>query len=664
MPSPLAAASPSPAAGPVVDTRVPHSAALGTECFDVAVADAVVSVEANGSEEEGGGAVRIEGPPVQCEGWRENVRPILAIAIPVTASYIVRRIGGTMTTAFAGHTLPPLEFSALITGMSLSTLTAQSIGNGLSSAFDTLGSHAFGYDPASTVQGLLLQRSMLVVLSFFLPFVVFYFTLCEALLGAFMEPLLAENVALWLKLSTLYATPMILITCVHKYAQIQNCAQVPKNAAFVGLAALPFFLVGAKYSSHMICPAPAATSMPLGASANSSHSSVSFVSAAFTAFLSPAAFAPAVATLGGFSPVDSPISSTASPTAPSGDANADGCLQSVALALILDKWFLLGVSYLFTLRHPALRRTMGPLFRPREAAEWGGIVEYLRVGLPSLAAMCADSWAWEMITMIAAQLGPQSVGVWGLVVTQINLVFAAGMGLSTAGSVTVGAAMGENEPAKAMSLAWTTGVMSYIWAAGSSVVVFIVGPYFNRLLTNEESFITLGTEVSAYVAFFILADFVFFVYQGTLRGCKLQAKTAIVVLVTMWAIGVPAAALGAYLYPSLKSIIVGLNLGNMAGAPLLHYVLFRQQDWAANASRIHLAALEATNAEREKEVVGDSAGGDEAPIELSTVGGGGAKAPSCQVLSEDAVDDGSSIVVSGEAKYTGTSCADDDVPRC
>lgn len=140
----------------------------------------------------------------------------------------------------------------------------------------------------------------------------------------------------------------------------------------------------------------------------------------------------------------------------------------------------------------------------------GGIREYLDVALPSLGAMCADTWAFEMMTMIAAKLGPTEVGVWGLLLAQINLMFCFGVGLSVSGNVSGGAALGENSPAKACGIAKATSALAFASSFLSFLIISFWGRYITGMLTSDANLKGVAADINLAIATVISCDLIFF----------------------------------------------------------------------------------------------------------------------------------------------------------
>ena len=82
----------------------------------------------------------------------------------------------------------------------------------------------------------------------------------------------------------------------------------------------------------------------------------------------------------------------------------------------------------------------------KEAVSLQGLRQFMRLGIPSLVAVCAEWWAFEMLDMISANISVQTVASISLMFTVGTNIFAISSSISTAIAVLMGNAMGARQP--------------------------------------------------------------------------------------------------------------------------------------------------------------------------------------------------------------------------
>ena len=71
-----------------------------------------------------------------------------------------------------------------------------------------------------------------------------------------------------------------------------------------------------------------------------------------------------------------------------------------------------------------------------------GLIEYLRVGIPSIGVLCLDWWSFEIMMIFAAGLSVQAVAVQVLVITTGATFFMIHLGISISSGILVGQNIG------------------------------------------------------------------------------------------------------------------------------------------------------------------------------------------------------------------------------
>lgn len=91
-----------------------------------------------------------------------------------------------------------------------------------------------------------------------------------------------------------------------------------------------------------------------------------------------------------------------------------------------------------------------------------GMKEYFELGGPSVAALCSEAWAYQIMSFVAASFGVDYQAAHIVLSTIIAVEFEVGVGLIQATSNTVGLQIGKNNPEEARNVYWNGNKMSFI----------------------------------------------------------------------------------------------------------------------------------------------------------------------------------------------------------
>jgi MATE family multidrug resistance protein len=205
-------------------------------------------------------------------------------------------------------------------------------------------------------------------------------------------------------------------------------------------------------------------------------------------------------------------------------------------------------------------RKLGPLPRWR----WDRVLdgELLRLGVPSGVHMVFEGGVFVLVTMLAARLGAVPGASHHLVLLVASFTFMVPLGLSSAGAVRVGQALGRGDVAgarRAGSMAVMVGVafMAFSAAALTSLARPIVG-----LFGQPAEVVELARLLLLCAGVFQVFDGAQVTLAGALRGADDTMSAMAANLVGHWAVGLPVGALLCY---RLDMGVVGLWLGLAAG---------------------------------------------------------------------------------------------------
>jgi MATE family multidrug resistance protein len=206
-------------------------------------------------------------------------------------------------------------------------------------------------------------------------------------------------------------------------------------------------------------------------------------------------------------------------------------------------------------------------------ARWPEIRQAIRIGLPIGIQMGAEIGVFALVGLLAGHLGAIDLAAHQLVLGFASFTFTIAVGVSAAGSVRVGLAVGARDQAR-------TRTAGFAAITGGTCFMLIGAAFFafapravGRLLTNQETVIAAAVPIFLVAAVFQLSDGLQTIAAGALRGAGDTAFPLGANLVGHWLVGLPIALyLGFHRNMGIVGLWWGLCAGLTAVAALL---LFR-----------------------------------------------------------------------------------------
>jgi MATE family multidrug resistance protein len=210
------------------------------------------------------------------------------------------------------------------------------------------------------------------------------------------------------------------------------------------------------------------------------------------------------------------------------------------------------------------RRELMPLLWPlhRRVFDVDALWRMLRLGLPIALQFELEMGAFALTALLMGRFGEVELGGHQIALSLASLPFMVPLGISQAGSVRVGYAVGGSDVAAARRAA-TVALFSGVGVMTIFAVVFVVLPStLASLYTTDLAVLAMAATLVPLAGIFQVFDGIQVVAIGILRGLG-DTKTPFVVnLIGFWAIGVPAGALLTY---SLGFGPIGLWWGLVIG---------------------------------------------------------------------------------------------------
>lgn len=208
--------------------------------------------------------------------------------------------------------------------------------------------------------------------------------------------------------------------------------------------------------------------------------------------------------------------------------------------------------------------------RPSKRPNRADLLLAARVGVPSGLHLVAEVGVFALSGVLAAKLGPESIGAHTIAISFASLSFTGAVGIGTAGSVRVGWAVGANDSEQARM----SGMVAFASAAAfmslPAAVFFFFPTSLARLIGASAEVMPLVVPLLMVSAVFQLSDGLQAVGAGVLRGAGETRFTFLANMVGHYGVGLPV-ALG--LGFGLGLGVVGIWWGLCAGLTAVAFAL-------------------------------------------------------------------------------------------
>lgn len=253
-------------------------------------------------------------------------------------------------------------------------------------------------------------------------------------------------------------------------------------------------------------------------------------------------------------------------------------------ATFLSRVYMAAVL-LFAIFHHERRCSSG-LFRTPLYMEWKRLARLLKLGLPAAVQLTLEVGVFAAATALAGKLDAASLAAHQIALSAASFSFMIPLGISSAGAVRVGQALGRRSPAGAEAAGWTALLISGIFMT-AAMLSFLLFPYpILRIFTPDQSLIRTATSLLFVAAFFQLFDGFQVVSTGILRGLGDTSTPMVSNLIGHWFIGLPAGYALCFL---ANQGVIGLWIGLSIGLTLVGAVLLLV--WSLHVRRLKGKAL-------------------------------------------------------------------------
>ena len=210
--------------------------------------------------------------------------------------------------------------------------------------------------------------------------------------------------------------------------------------------------------------------------------------------------------------------------------------EGAAIASSIVRWCMFAAAALYVLRF-INRRRFGITAAADPAERLGPRMR--RIGLPMGIAHGLESSAFAVMTLFAGLLGAAEVGGYFVPMNLLALAFMGGIGLSTAGSVRVGNAVGRGDRAGVRWSGWVAVGVAAAYLAVVAVVFALVPEWLAALYTADAAVLAIAGPTIVVGAIAAIPDGVQGVLMGALRGASDVWPATFLYIFSFWVVMVP-----------------------------------------------------------------------------------------------------------------------------
>ncbi len=180
------------------------------------------------------------------------------------------------------------------------------------------------------------------------------------------------------------------------------------------------------------------------------------------------------------------------------------------------------------------------LFETSLAIDPGWMRRLIALGLPAASQITLEVGVFAASTALAGRLVPTALAAHQIAVNIAALSFMVPLGVSSAGAVRVGHALGREDVVGAARAGWTALAIGAGFMACTALAFVLVPRMLMGAFTRDERVIALGATLLAVAAIFQLFDGIQGVATGILRGLGDTRTPMAWNLVGHWFVGLPS----------------------------------------------------------------------------------------------------------------------------
>jgi len=248
-------------------------------------------------------------------------------------------------------------------------------------------------------------------------------------------------------------------------------------------------------------------------------------------------------------------------------------VRGSALSTVLSRLLMAAMLFGFAWRH---ERSRGhPLFAHWAAPHFAEIRYLLRLGTPVAAQLLLEVGAFAVATVLAGRISADALAAHQIALNYAAVAYMVPLGISSAAAVSVGHALGANNPILARRSAWLALALGVGFMLCSATTFVALPGTLTALYTRDPVVVAVTRPLLALAALFAIFDAVQIILTGALRGMSLTRMPMLANLFGYWVVGLPLGVLLAFhLHAGPLTGVVGIWTGLTVALILIAAILF------------------------------------------------------------------------------------------
>jgi MATE family multidrug resistance protein len=205
-----------------------------------------------------------------------------------------------------------------------------------------------------------------------------------------------------------------------------------------------------------------------------------------------------------------------------------------------------------------------------KSINWSVIKKILSLGLPSGFQYFFEVGAFSFAVIMVGWLGTQQLAAHQIAINLASISFMAVLGISVAGSIRVGNAVGMKDIAETRRAGFTASLLGASIMFGAGVIFILFRNFLPTLYVNDEVVISYASSLLVIAALFQISDGTQAVGIGILRGLTDVKIPTAITFIAYWIVGLPVGYLLGFTFElGVQGVWIGLLLGLTTSAILL-----------------------------------------------------------------------------------------------
>jgi MATE family multidrug resistance protein len=201
---------------------------------------------------------------------------------------------------------------------------------------------------------------------------------------------------------------------------------------------------------------------------------------------------------------------------------------------------------------------------------WSVIKKILSLGLPSGLQYFFEVGAFSFAVVMVGWLGTEQLAAHQIAINLASISFMAVLGISVAGSIRVGNAVGKKDIAETRRAGFTASFLGASTMLFSGIIFIVFRNFLPTLYINDQVVISYASSLLIIAALFQISDGTQAVGIGILRGLTDVKIPTAITFIAYWIVGLPVGYLLGFNYElGVQGVWIGLLFGLTTSAILL-----------------------------------------------------------------------------------------------